>query len=335
MHSCNRCLDAFPFAVARPLGIPLAQEAVVYADTTHWVPMTLRQAMPEKFAVQKEPADAYVRKAQHLMPAPHILPQLLPLLNQLDRDVGKIIELISYDPSLTANVMRVCNSAYYNRGTPIESLKQAITHIGLNETYRIVVAIAGSMLLSTSGREHSGEESHKLWNHSATAALAAQILAQEAGEDENAVFTAGLLHDIGKVVFAAEVEGLYEGRDDSRKKNTQSLLDVESGLFGVDHAELGGRLLEAWRFPTNLVAAVRFHHQPDEALTYGRAAACVLLADCIAYLLDRGYGQEHVLLRGRDEALDSLRISSDQLSDYKDQVIPRLEILKEFYHMRV
>jgi putative nucleotidyltransferase with HDIG domain len=297
--------------------------------------MTLRQATAEQSALQKEPADAYVRKAQHLMPPPHILSQLLPLLNQPDRDVGNVIELISYDPSLTANVMRVCNSAYYNRGTSIQSLKQAITHIGLNETYRIVVAIAGSMLLSTAGQEHSRKKSHKLWSHSATAAIAAQILAQEAGEDENAVFTGGLLHDIGKVVFAAEVEDLYESRDDPREENGQSLLDVERGLFGVDHAELGGRLMEAWRLPTNLVAAVRFHHQPDEALTYGRAAACVLLGDCIAYLLDRGYGQERVVLRGRDEALDSLRISSEQLSDYKDQVLPRLEFLKELYHMQV
>jgi putative nucleotidyltransferase with HDIG domain len=284
---------------------------------------------------QRRTPDEYVREAERLLPAPHILPQLLPLLNQLDRDTEKVVELISYDASLTASVMRVCNSSYYSRGTPIDSLKQAITHIGLNETYRIVVAIAGSVLLSTSGRRQTGPKSQTLWHHSATAALGAQILAEETGEDENAVFTAALLHDIGKIVFALEQENLYEGRANSREEGLRSLLDIERDLFGIEHANLGGCVMEAWRFPTNLVAAVRFHHQPNDALNYSRAAACVSLGDHMAYLLDRGYGQTTPPLMGRDEALGTLNIQPEKLQQCKNRILPRLKVLKGLYRMRV
>jgi putative nucleotidyltransferase with HDIG domain len=280
--------------------------------------------------------DGYISKAQRLVPAPHILPQLLPLLNRPDRDIGKIVELISYNPSLTANVMRVCNSAYYNRGTPIDSLQHAVIHIGLNETYRIVVAITGSLLLCQSERKHQGAETHSLWHHSATTALAAQLLAQDANEDEDVVFTAALLHDIAKIVLAAEVQDLYEDQTSAGDPNRGSLLEVEKSLFGVDHAELGGRLLEVWLFPTNLVAAVRFHHQLGDAMTFMRVAACVSLGNYIAYLLGRGYGHyHHSLLHGRDEAVDILNISPEDLSNYGDRVNPQLEALKDLYQLKV
>jgi putative nucleotidyltransferase with HDIG domain len=284
--------------------------------------------------VQKEALDNYIGKAQQLVRIPHILPQLLSLLNKPDVDNRRIVELISYDAPLTASVMRVCNSAYYNRGTPIDSLHHAVMHIGLNETYRIVVAITGSLLLCQSGKKHPGTGAHGLWHHSATAALAAQILAHDRGENEDVVFTAALLHDIGKIVFAAEVQDLYEDQVDARGPGTRSLLEVEKGLFGVDHAELGGRLLEVWRFPTNLVAAVRFHHQLAEAMTFMRLAACVSLGNYIAYLLGHGYGHYHyLLLHGRDEAIEILNISPEDLSGYESQILPRLQTLNDLYRL--
>ena len=292
--------------------------------------------MPEPLAQEassekKERADEYIRKAQRVLPAPHILPQLLPLLNQPNRDIDKIVELISYESSLTANVMRICNSCYYSRGTPIESLKHAVMHIGLGETYRIVVAITGSVVLSAGGQPRSGRQPQRLWHHSATTALAAQFVAEQTGEDQNIVFTAALLHDLGKAVFALEQEKLYEERSDSHQK--VSLLDAEKELFGIEHAELGGRLMEAWRFPPSLVVAVQFHHQPGIAPSYARTAACVCVGDQIAYLLDRGYGNHHSALDGCGAALGILGISPERLTDYRDQVVPRLKLLKDLFRL--
>jgi putative nucleotidyltransferase with HDIG domain len=288
---------------------------------------------PEEELRAKNTLDGFLSKAQHLLPAPHILPQLLSLLNNPDTNSNKIVELISYDPPLTASVMRICNSAYYNRGTPIDSLQHAVAHIGLNETYRMVVAIAGSILLCQSAGKHKGTEAHQLWQHSATAALAAQILAQDTSQDEDVVFTAALLHDIGKILFAAEVQGLYDSHDDPVEK--RSLVEVEKELFGLDHAELGGRLLEAWRFPTRLAAAVRFQHKPAEAMTFKRLSACVCLGDYLANALGRGYGRSDPPLQGRDEALGIMNISLDQLSDYEHEIQPRLRVLKDLYQFKV
>ena len=279
----------------------------------------------------KETLDGFAKKAQHLLPAPHIVPQLLALLNRADINTNKIVELISYDPSLTANVMRICNSAYYNRGTPIVSLHHAVTHIGLNETYRIVVAITGSLLLGQAERKRSETEARKLWEHSVTVAMAAQILAQDMGEDQDIVFTAALLHDIGKIAFAAEEPGLYENRADAPDGPSRSLVEIEKEQFGFNHAELGGRLLEAWRFPTSLVAAVRFHHQLADAMTFQRITACVSLGDSFAYVLGRGYGRQEPPWQEREQASRILNLSAEDLSAYETDIQHRLKMLKDLY----
>ena len=133
--------------------------------------------------------DEYISKGYHLASAPHILPRLMPLLNRVDTDNNQVVELISYDTPLTANVMRVCNSAFYSRGTPINSLAQAVTHLGSREIYRIVVAVACASTLSANRRAY-GVQSTDLWLHSVVTAIAAQLVAHEAGEDADIIFTA-------------------------------------------------------------------------------------------------------------------------------------------------
>ena len=278
--------------------------------------------------------DDFVSKAQHLVPAPHVLPQLLSLLNRPDINTNKIVELISYDPALTANVMRICNSAYYNRGTPIDSLQHAVMHLGLNEIYRIVVAITGSFLLRQSKGNRVDAESDRLWHHSVISALAAQIVAKDAGEDEDVVFTAALLHDIGKLVFAAEVQDLYEFRVSSYDRSSRSLVEIEKELFGHDHAELGGRLMEAWRFPAHLVAVVRFHHQIADATTFVRLTACVSLGDYLAYVFGHGYGRNDPPVDDRDRAVQILNIPPEHLSKYEGEIRPRLQALKDIYQLK-
>jgi hypothetical protein len=123
--------------------------------------------------------DDYISKAHHLVPAPQILPQLLPLLNQPDIDSAKVVELISYNQSLTANVLRICNSAYYSRGTSIDNLQDAVTRVGFRQIYDIVVCIISSVTLARPQKGY-GVEANALWDHSVTSALAAQVIAQEA-----------------------------------------------------------------------------------------------------------------------------------------------------------
>ena len=121
--------------------------------------------------------DDYISAAHHLVPAPQVLPQILPLLNRPDIDTSAVVDLIAYNQSLTGNVLRMCNSAYFSRGTPIESLQHAVTHIGFGQVYDIVISAVTAVTYACPQKGY-GVEANELWSHSVATAIAAQIVAR-------------------------------------------------------------------------------------------------------------------------------------------------------------
>jgi putative nucleotidyltransferase with HDIG domain len=276
--------------------------------------------------------DDYIDKAQHLLPAPVILSKLPPLLRQPNVDTGKVVDLISYDQSLTGNVLRVCNSAYFCPETPIDNLQYAVVRIGFRLIYDIVVSVIFSSTLR-GAQAGDGVEANALWEHSIATAAAAQLIAGDLLADEQVVFTAAILHDIGKIVLAP---ALAELRDQvAHESNTNGLtpLEIETKLLGVDHAQVGGRLLERWQLPEDLVAAVRYHHKPSAAEGYQQLTACVNLGDFIAYSLGHGYVRCSFDLNERDESLEILNLSSERASQYTIHVAETLEEVKSLYQI--
>ncbi|HEY1174270.1 MAG TPA: HDOD domain-containing protein [Verrucomicrobiae bacterium] len=256
--------------------------------------------------------DDYIQKVKHLPPAPRVLPKLLTLLGQPNIDSGRIVELIQYDSALTASLLQVCNSAYLASSTPVADLEEAVNRLGFHLVFRLVAGLSGSRTLSPSQKGYGMDEG-ELWKHSVTSAVAAQLIAAECDVDENVAFTAGLLHDIGKVILSGALEHIYQKLRDEVDTNQQSLLETEKRLLGVQHAEIGGRLLANWKFPAPLVAAVWFHHHPAAAQPHQKLASCVYLGNMIAYFIGNGFGHQAFALRGRGEALSMLGLRGDDL----------------------
>lgn len=276
--------------------------------------------------------DDYINAAQRLAPAPPILPQLLPLLHQPNTDSSKVVDLISYDQSLTASVLRICNSAYFNPGDPIDSLQYAVIRIGLRQIYDIVVSV---MFSDTLGGRQEGycAGANQLWQHSVTAAVAAQLIAHDMLVDEQVVFTAAILHDIGKIILSQALKPVRDQVACAMDQNGLSSLEMEMKLLGVSHAEVGSRLLERWQLPENLVAGVRHHHQPSAAAGHERLTACVNLGDCIAYFMGRGYGKHSLDLTAAREAGEIIDLSAERISQYVDETGAKLQQIKHVYNI--
>ncbi len=274
----------------------------------------------------------YIDSAKNLPPAPGVLPKLLVLLHQPDIDSGKVIDLVSYDPSLTASVLRLCNSAYFGAAKPADDLHEAIMRIGFNQAYQITAAACGARAL-TPPQKGYGIETGELWKHSVATAEAAQLMAKDLGEDENVVFTAALLHDIGKIVLAQSLEDSYARIIEETETHQYTLLETEKKLLGAHHGEVGGTLLARWKFPGNLVAAVWFHHQPSAAKPYERLASFVYLGNLIAHFMGHGYGHQAFALRGRAEALDLLGLSPDSLPRYMIKTFEQLNAVESLFHV--
>ncbi len=274
--------------------------------------------------------DSYIDATEHLVPAPVVLSQILPLLNRPDVDSNRIVELVAQDQALTANVLRVCNSAYYACGLPIDHLQLAIARIGFRQLYDIIVSV---LFWATLGRPLQGYsiESNELWEHSMAVAIATRLIAADFGLDPQVAFTAGVLHDIGKIVLSPALEKNRDQIAYEMDQNSLPPFEIERKLLGVDHAETGGRLLQRWQLPVNLMTAVRYHHQPALATEHGQLAAAVNLGNFITYFMGRGYGKYSVDLKARRETRALIEVSPKQMSRYMNHSAKELEQIQHLY----
>ncbi len=275
--------------------------------------------------------DDYLDQAKQLPPAPRVLAQLLPLLNQPDIDVSKVVELVTYDPALTADILQACHTAEQGFATEATHLEEAVVRLGFQRIYRIVATVCAATTLGAVKPEW-GVDSGELWKHSVTAAFAAQLVARDREVDENLVFTAGLLHDLGKVVLAGALESIYTKVVEEAEAGQYSLLETEERRLGVQHAEVGGRLLARWALPPELAAAVCYHHHPAEGEAQP-VAACVCLGDLIAHLVGSRCGCAAYSFLGPVEGMKLLKLPHDRLPSLITQTLENVAMVEFLLRM--
>ena len=190
-----------------------------------------------------------------------------------------------------------------------------MTLLGFNEIYRLVAVVVCNSALGLAQKGY-GMLTGELWRHSVVTAVAAKVLARSLGQDENLVFTAALLHDIGKLVLSTSVADAYTDVAREITLSGHSFLEAEKTILGVEHAEIGGRILSRWNFPENLVMAVSCHHDPLRGRPYEQLAACVYIGDMIAHMMGHGHGHQANAVRGRSEALQMLEITPRDIETY-------------------
>jgi putative nucleotidyltransferase with HDIG domain len=153
----------------------------------------------------------------------------------------------------------------------------------------------------------------ELWEHSVATAVAARVIARKLNGEDNLAFTAGLLHDIGKLVLGMFLEGSQQSVFEKTGPSGLSFLETEKLILGVDHAEIGGRLLTRWNFPDNLISAILHHHDPAQATPHQQLACYIHLGDLIAHCLGQAQGYESFAVHTRPEALQILEISPKEM----------------------
>jgi putative nucleotidyltransferase with HDIG domain len=241
-----------------------------------------------------------------------LLTKLLTLFREQSYDLDQVVEIIGYEPSLTAQLLRTCNSACFAGEQPTADIFDAVTRIGVYQVYCLVAAIYGAKTKSMPGAD-KGVDVKELWRHSVVVAVAASMVANDAGQNKAAAFTAGLLHDIGKLVLASTEREAY-GKLTQKAKNTgASLSALERSAFVADHAELGGELLYRWGLPLEIVAAVRYHNEIGKSAPYEQLTAVVQVGNIISRQLFSEDSPAHVELASASGALGLLELSPDDL----------------------
>jgi putative nucleotidyltransferase with HDIG domain len=222
--------------------------------------------------------DNLLNQIEVLPAAPSMVVKLLPKLNDVDGHFEEIIDLIELDPGLTMNLLQICNSAFFGQAEPIVTVQDAVTRVGYQAIYLLAATISGAG--SFSDAPAASIDSNRLWAHSVTAAFSTKYIAESTQQDANLLFTAGLLHDVGKIVLSQVKPGVYgdkfygltEAGDPAR----------EMDIFGCTHAEAGSLLMNRWGLPDKLITAVSNHHAPA-ADGAEPLAACLELGDMFSH----------------------------------------------------
>lgn len=257
-------------------------------------------------------ADRFIDSIESLPPAPRILPELLGLLQDADSNADRITKLIAHDPALTARTLKLCNSARFRGSQPVHDLQGAVLRLGFNQLYQIVAGLVGKQTVS-GAQPGYGIAQGELWKHSAATAVAGKVLAPEVGLDPNLLFTAALLHDLGKLALNTTLHQRYDEIVALIDATGRTFLEVEQELLGTDHARVGGRLLARWNFPESLREAIRFHHDPTQAGSHQRLAAGILLADMLAHLTGYGVGHFAFAVRAHPEIHPILNLGQQDI----------------------
>ncbi|NLE27879.1 MAG: HDOD domain-containing protein, partial [Clostridiaceae bacterium] len=191
------------------------------------------------------------------------------------KEVGKII---SGDPAVAAKVLSVANSAAYGFSHRVDSVSHAVSLLGLRETYSLVLALAIADIMKGS----KGFDYKRYWEQAVNCAAASRLLAEEHGRTDNGgTFTAGLLHNLGKLALAHVAPGAYPqiGAD----LYGQDLIAAEQKIFGLAHPEAGYELALHWDLPEHVAEAIRFHHTPEQATKHADVVSLVALAVLMVY----------------------------------------------------
>ena len=200
-------------------------------------------------------------KVEVLPLSPTLLPKLLPKLSDVDTNFDEVVEIIAMDPALTAKLLQICNSAFFGHESEVTSVAEAVNRVGYQSVYLLVAMLNGSNCFPWPSPV--GVEAGKLWQHSIITAFNTKFIAESAGADGNLLFTAGLLHDIGKVILGQaqpeQAAGLF------RQPSDAASTEHELAVFGCTHADVGATLLERWKLPAQLALSVRHHHHPKSA----------------------------------------------------------------------
>lgn len=188
--------------------------------------------------------------------------KMLALLQEPDTTVSEIEDILRYDPGLTANVLKLANSAYFGIPSKIGSLKQAVILLGLKRLMQLVVASCVSAIMDKSVPGYN-LPAGEMWRHSIAVSLTAEALVKGKKRiDREDVFTPALLHDVGKLVLGAFVKEEIEAIESIAAKGIPFVV-AENMILGTDHAEIGARILAHWHLPEDIINAVRWHHDPD------------------------------------------------------------------------
>ncbi|MGC9196643.1 MAG: HDOD domain-containing protein [Syntrophobacteraceae bacterium] len=226
--------------------------------------------------------------AERLPPFPDVAWKIVSLVKSM-APVREIEALIAYDPAISAKILRMANSVYYGRQYGVRTVREAILLLGDKRLIQVVIAACATLYYGPG----NSQDERDLWEHSINTALLSEIIARLTKQTSVlTLYTASLLHDIGKTVLNLYAR-IYLHTSIHKIAGDKDSIRGERQALGIDHEKLGGLIARKWKFPPEIVSAIEHHHNPEKAGPYENISSLVYLADNMANFFSEKTEEQH------------------------------------------
>lgn len=251
--------------------------------------------------------DQLIDQVDKVLPVPSVAMEVIKLLDVPDSSVKDVAEVLSQDQGLTANVLKLANSAYYGMPRRVTLPMEAVALLGF-KTVRSIVWSSVMEVLYSKPLVGYKLESGMLWGHSLAAAVIGKYLAKTFKlRDPESFYVSGLLHDVGKLILniylPVEFSNIIALVEDGK-----TFAEAEREILGYDHAQVGGIISDKWQLPEIIVEGVRYHHTPKLGF---QSSHITHLANAMALMLGHGTMGVATMAANLDEEILSLYVSSE------------------------
>ncbi len=272
-------------------------------------------------------------KIDSLPALPGVVNQVLEITADINFDSSKLVAVVSLDPGITANVLRRANSAFFGLAQKVSTLRQALLRIGVANLVDISLG-SGVVQLLDEDLEGYGAPRGRLWRHSLATALVARSLAQRLNFPQaTEVYTAALLHDVGKIILSSFVADRMPAIEELMVRDRWPMIEAERKTLGVDHAQLGGLAAKRWRLSEPIQSAIEFHHRPGEAFPSRDYPNLVALSNHLANELGMNCGLDDPYPSLPPALLFDLGFTSQDLERLKPQIKDLLERAEPLFNV--
>ncbi|NCD33576.1 MAG: HDOD domain-containing protein [Spartobacteria bacterium] len=255
--------------------------------------------------------------------------KIVTCLSNPDIGFDKVSELMRYDPAMTANILKMANSAGFGASREIQSLQAAFVRIGAKRLLQLVVAHQMVPMVNEALPGY-GLEKQEFLRHCVWVALASEDLAYVLKvKNAELLFTAGLLHDLGKTVTGTYVQEHRAHIIEEAEKRHVAFDLAEMHVLGINHPEAGAVMLENWSFPREIITCVRRHHEPAMAEEFRSSVDVVHVADILAYSQGIGAGLDAFQYHVDEAVLDRLKVRTLILEQVAARTVEKMEMLQK------
>ena len=261
-----------------------------------------------------------INESSQLVSPPDVWVKINELVRDENSSAADMADVIQHDPGLTANILKVVNSAYYNLARQVDTVSRAIAIIGTNDLYNLATALTAARVFSNIPCHLTSPDI--FWRHSIATGILARKLARHCSViGSERLYVAGLLHDIGSLLIYSRMPELSSEVLMMANGDEEVLCQAENDIIGFNHAMVSAELLRLWNLPENLVLAVAYHHEPMRAESNMVDAAIVCIAN---HVVNRYSGSAFVEDPGEDLLALDPRVW--EVTNLNEQIIDELMI---------